>query len=144
MSVSSEGSGPPAAEDDVDSVGSVDELLGSQSRRWLADLLDGDMAQDAGDVNTVGRDGLFVDYHFPLGELELKAGVKWKRPKELCLSPQFIVDGATRMDVRQGKLNDCWLLSAIASLSLHRPLLEKVVPLEQSFDDKYSGCFCFR
>ncbi|XP_071397779.1 calpain-9 isoform X1 [Centroberyx affinis] len=48
------------------------------------------------------------------------------------------------MDVRQGKLNDCWLLSAIASLSLHRPLLEKVVPLEQSFDDKYSGCFCFR
>uniref|UniRef100_A0A667X5T5 Zgc:85932 n=1 Tax=Myripristis murdjan TaxID=586833 RepID=A0A667X5T5_9TELE len=48
------------------------------------------------------------------------------------------------MDVRQGKLNDCWLLSAIASLSLHRPLLEKVVPLNQSFQDGYNGCFTFQ
>lgn len=79
LSVSSEGSLPPL-EDDVDSVCS-DELLGSQSRRWLADLLTADMAPDGPDVNTMGRDGLFVDYHFPLGELEMQRGVKWKRPK---------------------------------------------------------------
>lgn len=79
LSLSSEGSLPPL-EDDVDSVCS-DELLGSQSRRWLADLLTGDMAPESGDVNTVGRDGLYVDYHFPLGELEMQSGVKWKRPK---------------------------------------------------------------
>ncbi|XP_041797250.1 calpain-9 [Chelmon rostratus] len=142
LSLSSEGSLPPL-DDDVDSVCS-DELLGSQSRRWLADLLSGDMPPESADVNTVGRDGLFVDYHFPLGELEMQANVKWKRPKELCASPQFIVNGATRLDVRQGKLNDCWFLSAIASLSVHRSLLEKVVPLGQSFQDGYNGCFAFR
>ncbi|XP_056296397.1 calpain-9 [Pseudoliparis swirei] len=142
LSVSSEGSLPPL-EDDADSVCS-DELLGSQSRSWLADLFkSGDVMPENGDASTVGRDGLFVDYHFPLGELELQAGVKWKRPKELTSSPQFIIDGATRLDVRQGKLNDCWLLSAIASLSMHRFLLNKVMPEGQSFQDGYKGCFIF-
>ncbi|XP_035535302.1 calpain-9 [Morone saxatilis] len=142
LSVSSESSLPPP-DDDVDSVCS-DELLGSQSRRWLADLLTGDMSPESGDVNTAGRDGLFVDNHFPLGELEMNSSVKWKRPKELCPSPQFIVNGATRLDVRQGKLNDCWLLSAIASLSVNRSLLQKVMPMEQSFQHGYNGCFVFR
>ncbi|KAM7412585.1 hypothetical protein PAMA_020118 [Pampus argenteus] len=142
LSVSSEGSIPPLDED-ADSVCS-DELLGSQSRRWLADLLSGDMTSDSGDGNTIGRDGLFVDHHFPLGELEMQHGVKWKRPKELCASPQFIVDGATRLDIRQGKLSDCWLLSAIASLSMHPSLLRKVVPLRQTFQDGYNGSFTFR
>ncbi|XP_068441430.1 calpain-9 [Clinocottus analis] len=140
LSVSSEGSLPPP-EDDADSVCS-DELLGSQSRRWLADLMKGsDALLESSDV---GRDGLFVDHHFPLGDLEMQPGVKWKRPQELTSTPQFIVDGATRLDVRQGKLNDCWLLSAIASLSVHRYLLKKVMPLEQSFQDGYNGCFSFR
>ncbi|XP_047450084.1 calpain-9 isoform X2 [Mugil cephalus] len=142
QSASSESSVPPL-EDDADSVCS-DELLGSQSRRWLADLLSGDMPQESGDLGTVGRDGLFVDYHFPLGELEMLSGIKWKRPKELCASPQFIVDGATRLDVCQGRLNDCWLLSAIASLCVNRSLLEKVVPLDQSFQEKYNGSFTFK
>ncbi|CAB1434801.1 unnamed protein product [Pleuronectes platessa] len=141
-SVSSDGSLPPF-EDDVDSVCS-DELLGSQSRRWLTELLTGDMPMETVDANTVGRDGLFVDYHFPLGELEMNTGVKWKRPKEQCPSPQFIVKGATRLDIRQGKLNDCWLLSAIASLAVHPSLLVKVVPLEQSFQNGYNGSFTFR
>ncbi|KAF7661371.1 hypothetical protein LDENG_00262870 [Lucifuga dentata] len=136
LSVASEG-------DDVDWVCS-DELLGSQSRNWLADLRTGTADLDSAEVNTVGRDGLFVDYHFPLGELELQPGVQWKRPKELSSSPQFIIDGATRLDIRQGKLMDCWLLSAIASLSLHLPLLKKVVPLNQNFQDKYTGCFSFK
>lgn len=79
LSVSSEGSLPPP-EDDVDSVCS-DELLGSQSRRWLAELMGGDMPPESADVNTIGQDGLFVDPHFPLGELEMQSRVKWRRPK---------------------------------------------------------------
>ncbi|XP_031719264.1 calpain-9 [Anarrhichthys ocellatus] len=142
LSVSSEGSLPPL-DDDADSVCS-DELLGSQSRSWLSDLTTNGLAPPESEgANTVGRDGLFVDYNFPLGKLEMQAGVEWKRPKELCSSPQFIVNGATRLDVRQGKLNDCWLLSAIASLSMHHVLLKKVVPLGQSFQDGYKGCFSF-
>ncbi|KAG7234840.1 hypothetical protein INR49_003662 [Caranx melampygus] len=143
VNVSSEFSLPPAEEDDVESVCS-DELMGSQSRRWLADLVNQGMAPERADVNTIGRDGLFVDYHFPLGELEMNSGVMWKRPKEICSSPQFIIDGATRLDIRQGRLNDCWLLSAIASLAVHRSLLSKVMPLDQSFQNEYNGSFTFR
>lgn len=142
VSLSSDSSLPQ--EDDVESVCS-DELLGSQSRRWLADLMSADSPVDsAGDPDTLGRDGLFVDYHFPLGELEMHSGVKWKRPKELCASPQFTVNGASRLDIVQGKLNDCWLLSAIASLSMHHTLFQKVVPPGQDFTQHYSGCFTFR
>uniref|UniRef100_A0A8C4ZAZ2 Calpain catalytic domain-containing protein n=1 Tax=Gadus morhua TaxID=8049 RepID=A0A8C4ZAZ2_GADMO len=65
---------------------------------------------------------------------------------ELCKSspPQFIVDGATRMDVCQGNLGDCWFLSALASLSMHRSLLKRVVPPGQGFQNGYDGSFYFR
>ncbi|XP_037387115.1 calpain-1 catalytic subunit [Pygocentrus nattereri] len=86
---------------------------------------------------------LFVDFSFPL-DLQLQPAVQWKRPLELCTFPQFIVDGATRMDVCQGVLNDCWFLSALASVSLCPPLLKQVVPMEQSFQRGYTGCFSFR
>ncbi|KAJ7995220.1 hypothetical protein DPEC_G00242280 [Dallia pectoralis] len=64
--------------------------------------------------------------------------------KDICPSAQFIVDGASQMDVCQGVLNDCWFLSAVASLSLYRPLLERVVPMEQSFQTGYDGSFFFK
>uniref|UniRef100_A0A3P9HKU2 Zgc:85932 n=1 Tax=Oryzias latipes TaxID=8090 RepID=A0A3P9HKU2_ORYLA len=143
---SSSGSSIPPLDEDVTPMEEEDgnELLGSQSRRWLADLLSGDLAAPAADGVTLGRDGLFVDYQFPVGELEMQAGLKWKRPKELCSSPQFIIDGASRLDIVQGKLSDCWLLAAIASLAMHRSLLKKVVPLHQSFEEDYNGSFVFR
>uniref|UniRef100_A0A672GFG4 Calpain-9-like n=1 Tax=Salarias fasciatus TaxID=181472 RepID=A0A672GFG4_SALFA len=40
--------------------------------------------------------------------------------------------------------DDCWLLSAIASLSVHRFLLQKVVPPDQNFQNGYNGSFIFR
>ncbi|CAL8352421.1 unnamed protein product [Lota lota] len=143
MSVSSEGSIPPA-EDDFESP--IDELLGSQSRRWLSDCFAGQPSDPNGNINTVGQDGLFVDYNFPIGQSLLSKSIEWKRPMELCkLSPpQFIVDGATRMDVCQGNLGDCWFLSALASLSMHPSLLERVVPPGQSFQNGYDGSFYFR
>ncbi|KAM8905071.1 calpain-9 isoform 2-T2 [Spinachia spinachia] len=144
LSTSSESSLPPPDDDCADSVSS-DELLGSQSRSWLADLLTGgDARRESPEVDSLDRDGLFVDHHFPVGELEMQACVRWKRPTELCSAPQFIMNGATRLDVCQGALNDCWLLSAIASLSVYRSLLDKVMPLGQSFKDGYKGCFTFR
>lgn len=82
LSVSSEGSLPPL-EDDVDSVCS-DELLGSQSRRWLTDIMSGEVSLERPEGPPVGWDGLFVDRHFPLGELEMQPEVKWKRPKVKC------------------------------------------------------------
>ncbi|XP_069798738.1 calpain-1 catalytic subunit-like isoform X2 [Dendropsophus ebraccatus] len=87
---------------------------------------------------------LFEDNTFPQDEALLTEGIKWKRPKELCESPRFVVDGATRMDVCQGNLSNCWFLSAVACLSLYPQLLEQVVPMDQGFGEDYNGRFRFQ
>uniref|UniRef100_A0A665TBH9 Calpain 8 n=1 Tax=Echeneis naucrates TaxID=173247 RepID=A0A665TBH9_ECHNA len=98
---------------------------------------------------------LFCDPTFPanwdslgynrLGRYSSKTiGVEWKRPTELCSDPQFIVDGAKRTDICQGTLGDCWLLAAMASLTLDPQILSRVVPPGQSFTSQYAGIFHFQ
>ncbi|XP_050565515.1 calpain-2 catalytic subunit [Cygnus atratus] len=98
---------------------------------------------------------LFHDPSFPAGPAALgynelgpgsykTRGVEWRRPTELCASPQFIAGGATRTDICQGALGDCWLLAAIASLTLNEEILARVVPNDQSFQDEYAGIFHFQ
>ncbi|KAM4604088.1 calpain-8 [Polymixia lowei] len=102
------------------------------------------------------RGRLFCDPSFPadwnslgynqLGRFSSKThGLEWKRPTELCSNPQFIIGGAKRTDICQGALGDCWLLAAIASLTLDQQILARVVPPGQSFEEgQYAGIFHFQ
>ncbi|KAI1886372.1 hypothetical protein AGOR_G00213340 [Albula goreensis] len=103
----------------------------------------------------LSRGTLFSDPTFPaapesLGFNELgprsskTRGVQWKRPGELASRPEFIIGGATRTDICQGALGDCWLLAAIASLTLNQDVLARVVPSGQGFGDDYAGIFHFQ
>ncbi|RLW07147.1 hypothetical protein DV515_00003988 [Chloebia gouldiae] len=66
-------------------------------------------------------------------------GIVWRRP-----TPQFTASAATRTDICQGALGDCWLLAAIASLTQNEEIPARVVPKDQSFQDKYAGIFYFQ
>lgn len=91
---------------------------------------------------------LFFDPLFPPCESSLYVNdsshrIVWKRASEIVDDPKFFVGGASRFDINQGELGDCWLSAAIANLTMHKNLFEKVVPHNQSFDDEYAGIFRF-
>ncbi|XP_046626941.1 calpain-A-like isoform X10 [Neodiprion virginianus] len=63
---------------------------------------------------------------------------------EIAHDPQLFVEGFSRFDVQQGELGDCWLIAAVANLTLHPNLFFQIVPEDQSFEDNYAGIFHFR
>ncbi|KAK7907665.1 hypothetical protein WMY93_016277 [Mugilogobius chulae] len=93
---------------------------------------------------------LFEDPLFPANDSSLFYSQKppmkfeWKRPSEICDDPQFIIEGANRTDICQGELGDCWLLAAIACLTMNETLLYRVIPPDQSFTENYAGIFHFQ
>ncbi|XP_075993035.1 calpain-9 [Genypterus blacodes] len=96
------------------------------------------------------RQVLFEDPDFPATDSSLffsqsvPVEFEWKRPKEICDQPRFIAGDANRTDICQGQLGDCWLLAAIASLTLKKEALARVVPHDQEFDHRYAGIFHFQ
>uniref|UniRef100_A0A2K5YNQ8 Calpain-9 n=1 Tax=Mandrillus leucophaeus TaxID=9568 RepID=A0A2K5YNQ8_MANLE len=96
------------------------------------------------------RGTLFEDADFPASNSSLfyserpQVPFVWKRPGEIVKNPEFILGGATRTDICQGELGDCWLLAAIASLTLNQKALARVIPQDQSFGPGYAGIFHFQ
>lgn len=99
----------------------------------------------------LAQNRLFEDPEFPAQDSSLffsqrpKMRFSWKRPSDICAEPQLFVGGASRFDVMQGELGDCWLLAAISSLSLNDELLYRIIPSDQSFaKGDYCGMFHFQ
>ncbi|KAA0193853.1 Calpain-1 catalytic subunit, partial [Fasciolopsis buskii] len=80
---------------------------------------------------------LWSDPNFPaskvsLGKLKhIREKIDWMRIKEINPQARFFLDGATRFDIVQGRLGDCWLLAAISSICQYPILLHQVVPGDQ-------------
>ena len=96
---------------------------------------------------------LFIDPAFPADNSSIAKckwfldgnNVEWKRAKDICSNPKFIVNGIHPGDLGQGKIGDCWFLAAVATLLTESEHLKKVIPIDQSFDDgQYAGIFHFR
>ncbi|XP_070699002.1 calpain-1 catalytic subunit-like [Pempheris klunzingeri] len=72
------------------------------------------------------------------------ARVVWLRPGKLVPNPSLTVDGVSRFDFGQGLVGNCWFLASIGALTFQNDILEKVVPLDQTFDEDYCGLFHFK
>ncbi|XP_076636733.1 calpain-A-like isoform X6 [Colletes latitarsis] len=107
------------------------------------------------DFNTIRREclstgRLFEDPEFPTADSSLYFSkspdrhIEWKRPMEIVDNPLLFVEGFSRFDIQQGELGDCWLLAAVANLTMDSNLFFQVVPEDQSFKENYAGIFHFR
>ncbi|KAJ8779927.1 hypothetical protein J1605_012096 [Eschrichtius robustus] len=63
--------------------------------------------------------------------------------QELHSNPHFYSAKAKRLHLCQGLVGDCWFLAALQALTLHQDILSRVIPLNQSFTEKYAGIFRF-
>nr|AAW26622.1 SJCHGC01809 protein [Schistosoma japonicum] len=113
------------------------------------DISSADLSYDQLKEQLLRSGKLFEDPEFPPNDRSLYFSqkppkqIQWLRPHEICSNPEFITGGASRFDVRQGELGDCWLLAAIACLSMDKKLFEQVVAIDQSFTKEYCGLFRF-
>ena len=60
--------------------------------------------------------------------------------QDICKDPQLFYGGANRFDVKQGMLGDCWLVSAIASITQDSLLLKKVYKYIHCSSVLYAAC----
>ena len=80
---------------------------------------------------------------------DLNETITWMRASEIAQKngkdPLFFDQhGASRFDVKQGKLGNCWFLAALSDLPMHPKLFKKVVDPVQNFGIDYQGKFRFR
>ncbi|EHB16167.1 Calpain-10, partial [Heterocephalus glaber] len=110
----------------------------------------------AGRVQKPARE-LFRDATFPASESSLffnlstplaqfREEITWRRPQEICTTPQLFPDNPWEGQVKQGLLGDCWFLCACAALQKSRHLLDQVFPPGQPSwsDQTYRGLFICR
>lgn len=71
----------------------------------------------------------------------------------MCFPPEVFIREVLRKDtsgfnpsqlMNLLSAGDCWLLAAIACLTLNEKLLYRVIPQDQSFTENYAGIFHFQ
>ncbi|XP_060560457.1 calpain-A-like [Ruditapes philippinarum] len=108
-------------------------------------------------VENLGPDELFCDPDFPADSQALfysddkhstGKSIVWKRPKDLMeewQTPQLMIDGMTRDDIKQGILGDCWFLSSCAAVSQRPKYMKKIMQRDQPLvGDEYKGMVNFK
>ncbi|KAK5108431.1 hypothetical protein LTR62_008318 [Meristemomyces frigidus] len=65
-----------------------------------------------------------------------------KRVGAIFETPQFFIQGATSNDVRQGRNGDCWLMSALGTVSNCQGLIEKICVHRDEKVGVYGFVFC--
>ncbi|XP_022241080.1 calpain-C-like [Limulus polyphemus] len=97
------------------------------------------------------RGELFEDPEFPAVQSSIfyhqapPLQFVWKRPKEICTDPIFVLDGPNQHDITPGRLGDRWFVACIGCLSITKGLFYRVVPADQNFlPSDYAGIFRFR
>ncbi|XP_041364337.1 calpain-A-like [Gigantopelta aegis] len=93
---------------------------------------------------------LYEDPHFPADSRSLyfrsesAPSIQWKRPREISYNAKFLVHGASYHDMQQGALGNCWFIAGAVTLAASNwKLFQRVVPLDQDFDNDYAGIFRF-
>ena len=99
---------------------------------------------------------LHFDEDFPPNNLsyygnddDQNENITWMRASEIAQQngkdPVFFDrQGASRFDVKQGKIGNCWFLAALSDLPMYPKLFKKVVDPDQNFGINYQGKFRFR
>ncbi|XP_057602705.1 calpain-10 isoform X2 [Hippopotamus amphibius kiboko] len=87
---------------------------------------------------------LFSSFSTPLAQF--REEITWRRPQEICATPQLFADNPQEGRVKQGLLGDCWFLCACAALQKSQHLLGQVFPPGQPswLDQTYRGSFTCR
>ncbi|NP_113861.1 calpain-10 [Rattus norvegicus] len=87
---------------------------------------------------------LFYNLSTPLAQF--REDITWRRPQDICATPQLFPDNPWEGQVKQGLLGDCWFLCACAALQKSRHLLDQVFPPGQPgwSDQEYQGFFTCR
>ncbi|GFS18077.1 calpain-9 [Elysia marginata] len=99
---------------------------------------------------------LFTDRDFPPTDSSLympgssirdrySGNLIWKRASDIAKNPKLMYLSASRHDLDQGYLGNCWFVAGAAVLATSHPhLLARVVPEDQGFEqDRYTGLFHF-
>ena len=64
--------------------------------------------------------------------------------QEISKRPSFISKNPGTFDIIPGNYGDTWLVPAFSCLTLAPALIQKCIPEDQAFDEKYGGIFRFR